>query len=182
MKTPVENIIPENISNAASVIMSLLNSSEHITNDDDLLAFRDFLSTLHARYKIHTVLTPRGLTDLVTYIFTDPLITDRLLSLTDQFGVMMYDIRSATTQIDPLSSLVSALSIGMTANKKGEMSLIPKPVQETIQLDENNIKVILTDNLWLVVILIILLFRILDIPEPENTVPDTRKTLKEATT
>ena len=119
---------------------------------DDRLV--NFISTLPYQYKIHTILTPRGLYELSQYIFNDEDIRDFILGGSDELAILLSENPNDVTTV--INTIVYGLSKNRL-NKEG-LSLIPAPILDTMQLDIEGIPSMLNENFWIVFVMLLCLF------------------------
>lgn len=128
--------------------------------------FMQLINRLYTVYKIHTILTPGALEKITTDVFSNKIITDSLLSITDRFMVMLRDVELENADgVTTYQYLVRILVDGLTHHKKihdngiESSSLIPKYINDAIYIDDKVIASVIHDNPWLMVLLILAIFK-----------------------
>lgn len=129
-----------------SCINMELNTRVTENEESDVI---EFLLHVGTEYKLHTLMTNLGIDNCVNEIFTKERIRDFILSLTDRFYIEL-------SGEDNEKHLLDLIANGLINKKFNEFTRMPKEFFERIHSDIN-IPGLLSNNKWLVTIVMIFL-------------------------
>lgn len=117
----------------------------------------DFLFRWYYVERLHHVLLPDALLKTVETVFKNEILRDWILNLTAQVQIHVQSWPDYWP--DVIDQLVVGLQpIPLVETAEETVCLIPKPIQAQLQLDPAYSRAILSQNAWLVVLLIVYLF------------------------
>jgi hypothetical protein len=140
--------------------VALTSELAHRTSEEEKVVIYEFLLTVAKKYKLHTLFTKIGIQNAVETVFESSIIRDFVLCTSDRFFI---ETSSSFEEDEGIKSIINHISNGMS------FYTIAKPVnKETVtycyvpdQVMDNvrspNLKKILENNHWLIVIAMILL-------------------------
>lgn len=158
-KTPPmnETISMEELIMLGDLTITLLDAEiDRALNPAHQIQVIEFFTDFYYRHRIYSLFIPSTLTALTETVFTNEVVRDVVLNLTDRLSVFL-----SVSDVD-VNHLVSTIVEGVTRAKQspglGNYSLINEKIRETIYISPDPLRELLNGNFWLLTLTMVYLF------------------------
>lgn len=140
--------------------LALMSELSHRTTEEEKVVIYEFLFTVAKKYKLHTLFTNIGIQNAVETVFESSIIRDFVLCTGDRFFI---ETSSSFEEDESIKNIINHISNGMSfytiakpVNKENlNYCYVPDQVMDNVR--SPNLKKILENNHWLIVMAMILL-------------------------
>lgn len=124
--------------------------------DESRTRITEFLYSIAKTNTFHTLLVGKSLHTLTEEVFECDEIRAFVLTVTDKLAIelnaLFYEVEYGSGTEVIVSLLVSSLS--HTHQHAGELTLVPEPISNLLELSAGDIENVLTENFWLVALIL----------------------------
>lgn len=140
--------------------VALTSELAHRTTEEERVVIYEFLLTVSKKYKLHTLFTKIGIQNAVETVFESSAIRDFVLCVGDRFFI---ETSSSFEDNDGIKNIINHITNGMSfyvtskPATRGMASYCYVPDQVLNNVHSPDLKKILENNHWLIIVAMILL-------------------------
>lgn len=140
-----------------TLVIGLLDREiERSVKESQQATILGFLYRWYYIERLHHVLLPDALLQTVETVFKDEVLRDWILNLTAQVRIHVQSWPNYWE--DLIDQLVDGLQPIAAVTGGDDVCLIPRPIQEQLRMDAEDVRSLLEQNAWLAVLIVIYLF------------------------